>query len=36
MPLIAETMLLCAVAYGIGLGVGRFLFTRRKRTSYLD
>lgn len=36
MPLLVETLLLCAAAYGIGLGIGRFVFTRRKRTSYLD
>jgi hypothetical protein len=36
MPLVAETLLLCAAAYAIGLACGRFLFTRRKRTSYLD
>jgi hypothetical protein len=36
MPLIAETLLLCAVAYGLGLGAGRLFFGRRKRRSYLD
>jgi len=36
MPLILETLLLCALAFAIGLGLGRYLFTRRKRTSYLD
>jgi hypothetical protein len=35
-PLILETLLLCAVAFGIGLGAGRLLFTRRRRTSFLD
>jgi hypothetical protein len=35
-PLILETLLLCALAFAIGLGLGRFLFTRRRRTSYLD
>ncbi|HEY0011452.1 MAG TPA: hypothetical protein VGB79_01215 [Allosphingosinicella sp.] len=36
MPLLLETLLLCALAFAIGLGLGRYLFTRRKRTSYLD
>jgi hypothetical protein len=36
MPLILETLLVCALAFAIGLGLGRYLFTRRKRTSYLD
>ena len=36
MPLIAETLALCAAAFAIGLGAGRILFTRRRRTSYLD
>jgi hypothetical protein len=35
-PLLVETLLLCALAFAIGLGIGRYLFTRRKRTSYLD
>ena len=35
-PLLLETLLLCALAFGIGLAAGRYLFTRRKRTSYLD
>jgi hypothetical protein len=35
-PLILETLILCALAFAIGLGAGRFLFTRAKRTSYLD
>lgn len=35
-PLLAETLMLCALAFAIGLGAGRLLFTRRKRTSYLD
>lgn len=36
MPLIVETLLLCAAAYAIGLGAGRIVFGRRKRRSYLD
>ena len=36
MPLVFETLLICALAFAIGLGLGRYLFTRRKRTSYLD
>jgi hypothetical protein len=35
-PLLVETLLLCALAFAIGLGLGRYLFTRRERTSYLD
>ena len=36
MPLLLETLLLCALAFAIGLWLGRYLFTRRKRTSFLD
>lgn len=36
MPLLAETLLLCAGAYAVGLAVGRLLFGRRPRTSYLN
>lgn len=36
MPLIAETLILCALAYGVGLGAGRLLFRRRPRGSYLE
>jgi len=35
MPLLAETLLLCAVAWLIGLGIGWFLFGRKKRESFL-
>lgn len=35
LPLLAETLLLCALAFLIGLGLGRLAFGRRKRTSYL-
>ncbi len=34
MPLLAETLLLMALAYLAGLGTGRLLF--RRRTSFLD
>lgn len=36
MPLLVETLLLCAAAWLIGLGVGRLVFGRRPRTSYLN
>jgi hypothetical protein len=36
LPLAAETLLLCALAYLVGLGIGRLVFGRRKKTSYLD
>ncbi len=36
MPLIVETLLLCAVAYGLGLGAGRLIFGRRERRSFAD
>ena len=36
LPLLAETLLLCAAAWLIGLGLGRLLFGRRRRRSYLD
>ena len=36
MPLLLETELLVLIAYLIGLGLGRLLFGRRKRQSYLD
>jgi hypothetical protein len=35
MPLIAETLLLCALAWLIGLGIGRLLFGRRRRDGFL-
>ena len=35
-PLLLETLLLVLLAYLIGLGLGRLLFGRRKRQSYLD
>lgn len=34
LPLLAETLLLAAVAYAIGVGIGWFLFRPRK-TGYL-
>jgi hypothetical protein len=36
LPLIAETLLLCALAFLVGLGLGRLIFGRRRRTSFLD
>lgn len=36
MPLLAETLILAAIAYFIGLGLGALLFRRRRRTSFLD
>ena len=36
MPLLAETLILCAVAWAIGLGLGRLLFGRRRRRTFLD
>lgn len=37
MPLIVETLLLCAVAFFIGLGLAVLLFRpRRPRDSYLE
>jgi len=35
MPLIVETLLLAAVAYAIGLGIGWLLFGRKKRQGFL-
>ena len=35
MPLLVETLTLCAAAWLIGLGVGWLLFGRRKRQSFL-
>ena len=36
LPLLAETLILVAVAYLIGFGLGALLFGRRKRQSFLD
>jgi hypothetical protein len=36
MPLLAETLILLAGAYLVGLALGRLLFGRRRRTSFLD
>lgn len=36
LPLLAETLILCALAFLVGLGLGRLVFGRRKRTSFLD
>jgi len=35
MPLVAETLILTAIAYAIGVGIGWLLFGRPKKTSYL-
>ena len=35
MPLLVETLLLVAIAWLIGFLLGRFLFSRRKRDSFL-
>ncbi len=36
MPLIVETLILCAIAFLLGFGAMAWLMTRRKRTSFLD
>ena len=36
MPLIAEVLLLCVVAYLLGLGLGRLWFARRRRERFAD
>lgn len=36
LPLLAETLLLVALAYLIGCGLGFLFFGRRRRTSFLD
>ena len=35
MPLLAETLLLVAVAWLIGLGIGKWLFGRAKKEGFL-
>ena len=35
MPLIAETLILTAISYSIGVGIGWLFFGRAKKTSYL-
>jgi hypothetical protein len=35
MPLLAETLILIAIAYVIGIGLGWLFFGRPKKTSYL-
>lgn len=35
MPLLAETLILTALAYLIGIGLGWLLFGRAKKTSFL-
>jgi hypothetical protein len=36
MPLLAETLILVALAWLAGVGLGWLLFGRRRRTSFLD
>jgi hypothetical protein len=36
LPLLAETLILLVISYALGLGIGWFLFGRRKRQSFLD
>ena len=36
LPLLAETLILVALAYLVGLGLGALIFGRRKRESFLD
>lgn len=36
MPLLAETLILIALAYLIGIGLGWLFFGRKKKTSFLD
>jgi hypothetical protein len=36
LPMLAETWLLLALAYGLGLGLGALVFGRRRRQSFLD
>jgi hypothetical protein len=36
MPLLAETLLLVALFYLVGVGLGWLLFGRRRRDSFLD
>jgi hypothetical protein len=35
MPLIAETLILTAIFYAIGIGIGWLFFGRTKKSSYL-
>ncbi len=36
MPLIVETLILCAIAFLMGFGASAALMKRRRRTSFLD
>lgn len=36
MPLIVETLLLCAIAFLLGFGAMTLLLKRRRRVSFLD
>ena len=35
MPLVAETLILAALSYAIGVGIGWLLFGRPRKTSFL-
>ena len=35
MPLLAETLILTALAYSLGVGIGWLFFGRPKKTSFL-
>ena len=35
MPLLAETLILIAICYAVGVGIGWLFFGRRKKTTYL-
>jgi hypothetical protein len=35
-PLIVETLILCAIAFLLGFGLSAWLMKRRRRTSFLD
>jgi hypothetical protein len=35
MPLLLETLILIAIAYAIGVGIGWLFYGRPKKTSYL-
>jgi hypothetical protein len=36
LPLLAETLILIVIAYGLGFGLGALFFGRRRRQSFLD
>jgi hypothetical protein len=35
MPLLVETLLLCALSYLLGLGIAWLIYGRRRRTGFL-